>query len=146
MTAAFTADAARALGGPEWLVRRRLAAAERLGSITWPTPSEEIWRYSRIDQLDLDRFRPYAAEELGAPGDERAPGGGPWAAEAGKHAGMIVVRDGRVVHHEIDPALEAKGVRACGIATCEDEVVRQLLGRASDATADAFTTLHDAFL
>src|SRR5438309_3872731 len=131
MTAAFTADAARALGGPEWLVRRRLSAVERLAEVAWPTPSEEIWRYSRIDQLDLDRYRPFAAEELGAPGDERAPGGGPWAAEAGRHAGLIVVRDGRVVHHELDAALEAKGVRACGIATCEGEEVRDVLGAAS---------------
>jgi Fe-S cluster assembly protein SufD len=146
MTAAFTADAARALGGPEVLVRRRLAAVERLAQAAWPTPSEEIWRYSRIDQLDLDRYRPFAAEELGAPGDERAPGGGPWAAEAGKHAGMIVVRDGRVVHHELDAALEAKGVRACGIATCEDDLVAELIGRASSASEDAFTVLHDAFL
>ncbi len=143
---AFTADAARALGGPDWLVQRRLAAIETLEAITWPTPAEEIWRYSRIDELDLDRYRPFKGEELGRPGDERAPGGGPWAAEAGKHAAMIVVRDGRVVHHELDPALEAKGVRACGIAMCEDDAVRELVGRASDATADAFTTFHDAFL
>ena len=146
MTAAFTADAARALGGPDWLVQRRLAAAERLGAVAWPTPSEEIWRYSRIDKLDLDRYRPFAAEELGAAGDERAPGGGPWAAEAGKHAGMIVVHDGRVVHHELDPALEAKGVRACGIATCDDDAIRTMLGSASGASEDAFTVLHDAFL
>jgi Fe-S cluster assembly protein SufD len=123
-----------------------LSAVERLAEVVWPTPSEEIWRYSRIDQLDLDRYRPFAPEELGAPGDERAPGGGPWAAEAGKHAGMIVVRDGRVVHHELDPALEAKGVRACGIATCEDDQVSTLMGRASGASEDAFTVLHDAFV
>ena len=146
MTAAFTADAARALGGPDWLVRRRAAAAERLAGVVWPTPSEEIWRYSRIDQLDLDRYRPFAADELGAAGDERAPGGGPWAAEAGKHAGMIVVRDGRVVHHELDAALVAKGVRACGIATCEDDLVQSLIGRASSESEDAYTVLHDAFL
>ena len=144
--AAFTVDAARALGGPEWLVARRVAAAERLGSIAWPTPQEEIWRYSRIDELDLDRFRPATAEELGAPGDERAPGGGPWAAEAGARAATIVVRDGRVVRHEIDPALEAKGLRVCDLATCEDELVQQSLGRASSDTEDAFTVLHDAFL
>jgi Fe-S cluster assembly protein SufD len=143
---AFTVDAARALGGPEWLVARRVAAAEQLDGLAWPTPAEEIWRYSRIDELDLDTYRPFVEAELGRAGDERAPGGGPWAAEAGKHAGMIVVRDGRVVHHELDPALEAKGVRACGIATCEDDSVRELLGQASSATADAFTTLHDAFL
>jgi Fe-S cluster assembly protein SufD len=146
MTAAFTADAARALGGPEWLARRREVAVERLADVVWPTPAEEIWRYSRIDRLDLGRYRPFAAEELGAPGDERAPGGGPWAAEAGTHAGMIVVRDGRVVHHELDPALEAKGVRACGIATCEVDLVSTLIGRASSRSEDAFTVLHDAFL
>ncbi|HEY5076617.1 MAG TPA: Fe-S cluster assembly protein SufD [Acidimicrobiia bacterium] len=146
MTAAFTADAARALGGPDWLAQRRADAVERLADVSWPTPAEEIWRYSRIDQLDLDRYRPFAIAELGEPGDERAPGGGPWGAEAGKHAGMIVVHDGRVVHHELDPALEAKGVRACGIATCEDELVRSLLGSASGASEDAYTVLHDAFL
>jgi Fe-S cluster assembly protein SufD len=143
---AFTVDAARALGGPEWLVARRAAAAESLGELTWPTPAEEIWRYSRIEELDLDKYRPFVESELGRAGDERAPGGGPWAAEAGTRAGMIVVRDGRVVHHELDPSLEAKGVRACGIATCEDDVVRELLGQAASATPDAYTTLHDAFL
>ena len=39
----FTTDAARALGGPDWLVARRLAAAERLADLAWPTPGEEIW-------------------------------------------------------------------------------------------------------
>jgi Fe-S cluster assembly protein SufD len=146
MTAAFTADAARALGGPDWLARRRADAVERLAHVSWPSPSEEIWRYSRIDQLDLEKYRPFTIAELGEAGDERAPGGGPWAAEAGKHAGMIVVHDGRVVHHELDPALESKGVRVCGIATCEDELVQSLLGSASSASEDAYTVLHDAFL
>ncbi|HUI47785.1 MAG TPA: Fe-S cluster assembly protein SufD [Acidimicrobiia bacterium] len=146
MTAAFTSDASRALGGPDWLVRRRLAAVERLAGVSWPTPAEEIWRYSRIDQLDLERYRPFVAEELGVEGDERAPGGGPWGAEAGRHAAMIVVRDGRVVHHEVDPALEAKGVRACGIATCDAGSIGALVGSASSASEDTFTVLHDAFL
>ncbi|HEY1740243.1 MAG TPA: hypothetical protein VGI86_16130, partial [Acidimicrobiia bacterium] len=79
----FTVDAARRLGGPDWLVEHRLAAAERLDDLAWPTDSEEIWRYSRIDKLDIDEFEPMDAERLGAPGDERAPGGGPWAMEAG---------------------------------------------------------------
>jgi len=147
VTSAFTPDAARALGGPDWLVNRRVAAAEQLTDIVWPTPAEEIWRYSRINELDLDKYRPMSPAELGDPGDERAPGGGPWAAEAGQHAAMLVVRDGRVVHHELAPELEAKGVRVCDFATCdEDDVVRELLGSVSSATPDAFTTLHDAFL
>jgi len=142
----FTSDAARALGGPDWLSGRRLAACERLGDAVWPTPAEEIWRYSRVDQLDLGRYRPFALDELGAPGAARAPGGGPWAAEAGSHAGLVVVRNGRVVHHELDDSLAAKGVRVDGLATTDEPAVREQLGRASAASEDAFTVLHDAFL
>ena len=56
---AFTPDAVRAAGGPwsDW-AEIRLAAAERFVAASLPSPDEEIWRYSRIDQLDLDRFRP----------------------------------------------------------------------------------------
>jgi Fe-S cluster assembly protein SufD len=142
---AFTPDAARDIGGPDWLVERRVAAAQRLDGIEFPTPHEEIWRYSRIDEFDLGAYRPVPLERLGPIG-ERAPGGGPWAAEAGERAGMAVVRDGRVVHCELDPALEAKGVRLCDLATCDDAQIRDALGRASAQSEDAFTVLHDAFL
>ena len=54
-------DDARALPGPEWLVRRRVAAAERAAALPRPTPDEEIWRYSRIEEVDLDRFPPAPA-------------------------------------------------------------------------------------
>jgi Fe-S cluster assembly protein SufD len=146
LTRYFTVDAARALGGPDWLVDRRVAAAEQLQSVTWPTPADEIWRYSRIDELDLDAYRPLSADAVGEPGVEHAPGGGPMAAEAGERAALVVVRDGRVVHHELDGALEAKGVRVCDLATCAADDVRSTLGRCSDASPDAFTVLHDAFL
>jgi len=146
-TTAFTADASRDLPGPPWLEQRRLEALERLDGIAWPTPAEEIWRYSRIAEFDLARYRPVPPEEIGEPGDERAPGGGPWAAEAGAHAGMVVVRDGRVVHHELDPSLEAKGVHLCDFATCGTSgFARDNLGVVEAAGEDAFTLLHDAFL
>jgi Fe-S cluster assembly protein SufD len=146
VTTNFTVDAARALPGPEWLRARRVAAAERLDDVVWPTAAEEIWRYSRIGELDLDRFRPVPAELLGEPGVEPAPGGGPVAAEAGERSGLVVVRNGRVVHHSLDDALVAKGVEVCGLATCEADAVDGFLGVASDASPDAFTALHDAFL
>ena len=146
MTTAFTSDAARAVPGPEWLATRRLAAVERLTGISWPTDAEEIWRYSRIGELDLERYRLVPPEMLGEPGVELAPGGGPVAAEAGERAGLVVVHNGRVVHHELDPQLEAKGMQVCGLATCEGPEVEDHLGRCSDESADAFVTLHDAFL
>jgi Fe-S cluster assembly protein SufD len=143
---ALTPESSRALGGPDWLVERRLAAAEQLDGITWPTPAEEVWRYSRIDELDLDRFRPPSRDDLGEPGPEPAPGGGPVAAEAGERGGLVVVRNGRVVHHELDDALAGKGVVVCGLATCEAADVAGVLGSCSAASPDAFTVLHDAFL
>jgi Fe-S cluster assembly protein SufD len=143
---AFTPEASRALGGPDWLVERRLAAAEQLDGVIWPTPAEEIWRYSRIDELDLDRYRPPSRDEIGEPEGEPAPGGGPVAAEAGERAGLVVVRNGRVVHHELDDTIAAKGVQVRGLATCEAADVADLLGACSQASPDAFTVLHDAFL
>ncbi len=143
---AFTSDAARAVPGPDWLATRRLAAAERLSDIAWPTDAEEIWRYSRVGELDLERYRPVPPEQLGEPGVQLAPGGGPVAAEAGERAGLVVVHNGRVVHHELDPQLEAKGMQVCGLATCERADVEAYLGRCSDESSDAFVTLHDAFL
>ena len=145
-SAHLTIDAARALEGPDWLVARRMAAAEQLDALEWPTDSEEIWRYSRIKELDLDRFRPLTQAELGPVDAEPVPGGGPVAAEAGERSGLIVVRDGRVVHHELDDVLAAKGVQVCGLATCDAETVGRYIGTASNASPDAYTVLHDAFL
>ena len=52
----FTPDAAAALPGPDWLRSRRAAAAESFAAAPLPTTDEEVWRYSRIDDLDLDAF------------------------------------------------------------------------------------------
>ena len=52
----FTADQARRIGGP--FAGERVAAAERSAAMSWPTVAEEIWRYSRIGDLDLARFTP----------------------------------------------------------------------------------------
>ncbi len=55
---AFSPDAVRAFSH-DWS-EFRLAAAERFAAADLPTPDEEIWRYSRIDRLDLDGFSPTA--------------------------------------------------------------------------------------
>ena len=53
------------MNGPPWLRARRRAAAERFGLVGLPTDALEEWRYSRIDSLDLDGYRP-AAPPAGA--------------------------------------------------------------------------------
>jgi Fe-S cluster assembly protein SufD len=50
------------MGGP--FVDDRAAAAERAGAAGWPSAKEEIWRYSRIGDLDLERFQPGAVETV----------------------------------------------------------------------------------
>jgi Fe-S cluster assembly protein SufD len=137
----FTPETARALPGPGWLTERRRAAAERFASAALPTPSEEAWRYSRIEELDLDRYRPSEAAAPGSipanPGD--AAGGAPVAA-----ATRVVTVNGTVVSIDMDEGLAAKGVTVTDLATLGE--APDALGRCADASPDAFLHLHDAFL
>ena len=55
---AFSPDAARRFEAP-W-PDLRLAAADRFAAAPMPTAEEEIWRYSRIGDLELARFAPAA--------------------------------------------------------------------------------------
>jgi Fe-S cluster assembly protein SufD len=54
----FNAQFVSSLPGPEWLRELRLASWKRFVSSELPRESEEIWRYSRIEDLDLDRYAP----------------------------------------------------------------------------------------
>jgi len=58
---AFTSDAVRAFAEQfpgNQFVAERVEAASRFEAANRPTTAEEIWRYSRIEELDLDRYRP----------------------------------------------------------------------------------------
>ena len=112
----FTPDTARALGGRDWLVTRRVAAAERLATVKWPSASEEVWRYSRVDDFDLDRFEPRGPSQrsLDVPA--------------------------------LDAGLTAKGVVVGDLRDVDDAEAADWLGVCSDASPDAFTLLHDAFV
>lgn len=57
-------EAARALAGPDPLRSLRLAAAQRATAADLPSAEEEIWRYSRIGDLDLARYAPGVAGAL----------------------------------------------------------------------------------
>ncbi len=64
---AFTPAAARAVDESSV---ERAAAAERAAAMPFPTPAEEIWRYSRIEELDLERFHPAVADTTVEGGDQ----------------------------------------------------------------------------
>ena len=63
MSTAFSPTAAHSLGGPDWLVARRTAAAEAFAATERPDAAAEEWRYSLIGQFDLERYAP--AREFG---------------------------------------------------------------------------------
>jgi Fe-S cluster assembly protein SufD len=93
LSSEFNADAVAALPGPAWLLDRRRASWERFSGLELPTESEEIWRYSRIDDLDLSRYAPCP------PGDEVSLRDLPeqvqrLVAAAGPAATIVVSRNG----------------------------------------------------
>jgi Fe-S cluster assembly protein SufD len=139
----FTPDASAALDGPDWLRRRRAAAADRFADASLPTTEEEVWRYSRIDDLDLDDFRP--ARETAADTAVAASALERFRAlldATPDRAALVVARNGRVVHTELRDDLAAKGVRADRLGRADGDV----LGGAIDRAPDVFLGFNDAFL
>ena len=137
----FTPDIAAALPGPPWLSARRTAAAEAFASSPLPTEKDEVWRYSRIDQLDLDGFRPAAPARTGnEPGPSPSERIHALVDGLGPRSGLIVT---------------INGVLATVATTVGDDVVS--LGRAGDHAEGAgllggvltgphdFPLLNDAF-
>ncbi|HVF74553.1 MAG TPA: Fe-S cluster assembly protein SufD [Acidimicrobiales bacterium] len=129
----FTADTASALPGPDWLRARRVAAAQRFEELGLPSPSEEVWRYSRIGELDLDEFAPVdgpvAAGDI--PDALR-----PLVDAVGERAGLLVSVNGRVVHVD---APTTRGVTLGPLA--DDDVLERVA-----TPRDAFGYLNSGFV
>jgi hypothetical protein len=95
----FSAEASASLGGPDWLRRRRATGYEAFSSTPLPSESEEVWRYSPIEELSLEDFAP------GADPDPSAGAGSPEATELfeslrsalGRTAASVLVQGGRAV-------------------------------------------------
>ena len=136
----FTADAAAAQPGPEWLRALRQAAYERFSSRPLPTDAEEVWRYSRIDQFDLDAFH----SSVDGAADAPRPRALQAALEAiGGHAGLAVVRDGIVTEIALDDEVAARGVTFVDLTTAE--TADDVWGAVADTNTDSFTELNTAF-
>ena len=64
-----TLDDIARLGGPDWLATRRASAAGHMADAALPSSEEEVWRYSPIDSLDLERFSAAAVATTVTHGD-----------------------------------------------------------------------------
>ena len=139
----FTADLSASLPGPPWLRARRHAALERFQAAELPTEAEEVWRYSRIDQLDLDAYAPVparSATEGTLPGAVQ-----PLVDAVGERAGLLVMHNGTVTHAELEPDLARRGVVVGSLAGLGGD--RSDDGAPGSATdeADPFVDLSTAF-
>jgi len=135
----LTPDTAAALDGPDWLRERRVAAAARFAAADLPSTDEEVWRYSRIADLDIDRFAPPSAPP--APG--LPPAVDALLASVGERSGLVVLHDGHVVACEVDPDLAARGVVIGRLDETTD--ADAALGSVASQAPDVFAELNDAF-
>lgn len=135
----FGPSVARDLPGPDWLRALRGDAADRLVEASLPTTDEEVWRYSRIGELDLEAYAPLSE----APSTDLPPAVASLVTELPGRAALIVLRDGFVVHRELDEAWAAKGlwVGALGEATDPEHVI----GSVIDQPADVFGRMNAAY-
>src|SRR5262249_53048317 len=93
-----------------------------------PTEAEEIWRYSRISEIDLARFRP--AEPVERVDRTLPPDVTPLLQAIGERSGLLVTRNGQVVTTEAGGRFE--------LGPLGD---RELLGAVA-GEPDAFVTMN----
>ncbi|MGA0238598.1 MAG: Fe-S cluster assembly protein SufD [Acidimicrobiales bacterium] len=129
----FSPAAAGALDGPQWLIDRRVAAAETFEATPRPDVSAEEWRYSRIGDLDLDGFAP--ATQFGD---------APMARLDVEPAAIVRCVNGRVMYTDVEQELTDLGVRIGPLA--DDDNGAACLGSVADDAGDYFTLLNDAFM
>jgi Fe-S cluster assembly protein SufD len=137
------------LDEPEWLRERRMHAWDVYERTPMPTTRLEEWRYTDLsEKLDLSVLR--LSETEAAPDDPEA-----WPArlratmeEDREASGHIVIIDGHVVHADLDPALEARGVVLLSLheaARRHPELVREhLAAEAVPAEEGKFAALNAA--
>lgn len=136
MTSTFSPDAAAALPGPQWLVDRRRAAAERFAGAELPSAEEEVWRYSRIGDLALDRYRPSTAED--AAGADHGRADMLLELTAGASAVVWTVA-GQVTRVDLGDGIKVQ------VTTGDDLAADGPLGSVLGDATDALGSLHDAF-
>ena len=141
----FSSDASASLDGPDWLRQRRAVGYEAFASAPLPSESEEVWRYSPIDDLKLDEFAPSQPDEPA----HGAPVGGVELLTAvrqalGSTSGSVLVHDGRPVLSTLTTGNGA-GAATYGFGRAEDVAgSRDMLGSVQRA-GDALVRLNDAF-
>ncbi len=109
-----------------------------------PTSEEEVWRYSPIDDLELDSYAlvPADVEPASVPEAARAV-----VRQSLAVAGAVVVVDGRIAHVELADQWASRGVTLGAAADHPDgaDILGSVTGAEGAATPDRLGVLNDAF-
>jgi Fe-S cluster assembly protein SufD len=120
-----------------------VAGHAAFASMALPSESEEVWRYTPIDQLVLDEFAPATATST-VPGPDAGSEGAALADEVvamlGPVSGRVLVRNGQPGPFEI---LDDEGGFGFG-GTSDVPGAESMVGRVQDG-GDAMVRLNDAF-
>lgn len=135
-------EAVRALSGPEWLAEWRFGAFERFAAAELPTDAEEVWRYSRIGDLDLGAYTPPTAAGDGPtlPLDRSVE---MLLDAVAPLSGLLTSDGGRPVLTQVSPELAASGTTLSALSDLPSG--GELLGSVAPAH-DALGELARAFL
>jgi Fe-S cluster assembly protein SufD len=131
----FTPTAAKNLNGPDWLKQRRAVAADQLENHSFPSTQEEIWRYSRVEEIDLEKFElvAEAPESAIVPASEIDIVG-----SIGKRSALVTCVDGHVLRVDLEDEIDNKSVKV-GAAEADWEST-------AGAPDDLFEAMNNAFM
>lgn len=122
---------------PPWLDDRRQAVSRRIGDPVLPSTEEEVWRYSRIGELDLADWSTVAEPaERGLPAGIEAI-----LAAVPERAATVVVRNGFIVHSEVELTWSERGLYVGALVSGPE--AETALGSVSGDGVDVFSQLND---
>ncbi|KLR61268.1 ABC-type transport system involved in Fe-S cluster assembly, permease component [Actinobacteria bacterium IMCC26207] len=147
-TDSFSSAVADSLDGPAWLRERRHAAAEDAAQMAFPSTDSEEWRYSRIGDLDLEKFAMIPARDADAARttDEIPLAVSDFMQELGPLGGSVLVYNGRIISTQLSDELRQQGVVFGAVpeeATAEGAA--SALGAVMHEAPDLFGAYNDAF-
>jgi Fe-S cluster assembly protein SufD len=139
------------------MVARRLAALDRFVASPAPVLEEDLWRYSRVAEIDLGRYVPSGTGSTAGSRTVFAADTWPQSAalleHVGERSGLAVVADGVAVSFELSAAAAATGTTFRSVLEdSQDSGVLDQVAKLNASTGkeehdpDPFDHLADAFL
>lgn len=112
----------------------RASALSELASAQLPSESEEVWRYSRIDELDLSGLAPSPGKREDLPEEIAGP------VRSGSWAGVAQSNEGLVVSTGVSDGARSQGVSVASLSSLSEHP-----GISATHDTDSLATLARAF-